>query len=263
MEFITKNQIILPKRKNIKGQNGRVLVIGGSKEYVGCVALAGIAALRAGADWVTVAAPENVAWAINALSADLITVKCDGGYFSKKHAAQIVKLSQKFDAVLIGNGLTTKKETCAFVQSIIKRIRKPLVIDADAIKVLKIQDVTNAIFTPHQKEFEMLLKNSNLNLENIQKNIGNNVILLKGVIDNIITKDRIYYNKTGNPGMTKAGTGDVLAGLCVGFLAQNKDLLQSAINAAYINGLAGDNLKKKKWYSYIASDLLYELREMI
>ena len=117
--------------------------------------------------------------------------------------------------------------------------------------------------TPHNKEFEIFLMNSEINEKTIkkisnekniqkksiliQKNLKkflnkNNVILLKGEVDAIISKDKIKYNKTGNAGMTKAGTGDVLAGLCVGFLAQSKDLFQSAVNAAYFNGLIGDIL---------------------
>ena len=262
MKFITKKQLFLPARKNIKGQNGKVLIIGGSKEYVGCLALAGVAALRCGADWVTVAAPKKVAWAINALSPDIVTKKFDCSYFSDKQSKAVIELSQHCDAVLIGNGIGLRKETQKFVRKVVRTVKKPIVIDADALKVLRISDGNNALFTPHAKEFEILLKNSNLTVKNVQKNLGKNIILLKGVIDTIITKDSIYYNKTGNPGMSKAGTGDVLAGLCVGFLAQNKDLVQSAINAAYINGLAGDTLKKKKWYSYIASDLLYELKRL-
>jgi NAD(P)H-hydrate epimerase len=131
------------------------------------------------------------------------------------------------------------------------------VIDGDALKFCSIQNVNNAILTPHRKEYEILLQNSKVKYP--KKIHSNNVIILKGPVDLIITKDKTYHNKTGNPGMSKAGTGDVLAGLCVGFLAQTKDILQSAINAAYINGALGDKLKKKKHYSYIASDLLREL----
>ena len=91
----------------------------------------------------------------------------------------------------------------------------------------------------------------------------NNIILLKGRIDIIISKDKILYNKTGNAGMTKGGTGDVLAGLCAGFLAQSKDLLQSSINAAYFNGLIGDILlKKKKGFTYLASDMVEEIKRL-
>jgi NAD(P)H-hydrate epimerase len=91
----------------------------------------------------------------------------------------------------------------------------------------------------------------------------NNVILLKGKIDIIISKDKVFFNKTGNAGMTKGGTGDVLAGLCAGFLSQSKDLLQSAINAAYFNGLIGNILlKKKKGFTYLASDMVDEIKRL-
>ena len=90
------------------------------------------------------------------------------------------------------------------------------------------------------------------------------MILLKGRIDSIISKDGIFYNKTGNAGMSKAGTGDVLAGLVAGFLAQGNDLQQSAVNAAYFNGLVGDILlKKKKGYSYLASDMVNEIKRVL
>lgn len=79
----------------------------------------------------------------------------------------------------------------------------------------------------------------------------------------MITNWKLYYNRTGNAGMTKGGTGDVLAGLCAGFLAQSKDMGQSAVNAAYFNGLIGDiMLKKKKGFTYLASDMADEIKRL-
>jgi len=265
MNYISKKDIKLPKRKKFskKGDNGRVLVVGGSKEYVGALALAGLAALRSGCDWVTVAAPEKVAWAVNCLSPDLVTAKLNGDYISSKHINEIRKLAKKHDVVLIGNGIGLKAETKQFLKRIIK-IKNLKVIDADALKQIRLQDVNNSILTPHQKEFEILLKNSKLNKNNFKKYLRNNIIVLKGLVDQIISKNKIHYNKTGNAGMSKAGTGDVLAGLTAGFLAQNKNLLQSAINAAYFNGLIGDILlKKKKGYTYLASDMVEEIKKIV
>ncbi|MDP6139052.1 MAG: NAD(P)H-hydrate dehydratase, partial [Candidatus Woesearchaeota archaeon] len=114
------------------------------------------------------------------------------------------------------------------------------------------------------KEFSILLKNSGLNENNFKKYLNNNVILLKGSTDVIISKNKVLFNKTGNEGMSKAGTGDVLAGLTAGFLAQSKDLQQSAINAAYFNGLIGDILmKKKKGFSFLASDMVEEIKKLV
>ena len=97
----------------------------------------------------------------------------------------------------------------------------------------------------------------------LQKNLRDNVIILKGPIDEIITKNRIFYNKTGNAGMTKAGTGDVLAGLAAGFYAQTKDKIKAAKMAAYYNGLIGDILlKKKKGFTYLASDMVAEIKRI-
>ena len=158
MKFISKKYIKLPKRKkdSKKGDNGRVLVIGGSKDYIGAVALAGLAALRSGCDWVTIAAPEKVAWAINAISPDLVTIKLKGDYFSLKHYSEIAKLAKKHDIVLLGNGLGLRKETKSFVKKIIKKINNPKVIDADGIKSLSLGDLENSIITPHIKELEIL-----------------------------------------------------------------------------------------------------------
>ncbi|HLC95858.1 MAG TPA: NAD(P)H-hydrate dehydratase [Candidatus Nanoarchaeia archaeon] len=260
MKYISQKDIVIPQRKadSHKGDNGKVLVIGGSADYGGAVALAGLAALRSGADWVTVAAPEKVGWVINTLSPDLVVKKCKGGDFCASRAADLLKFEKDFDAVLIGNGIGMHAQT--FVKKYVKETKKPIVIDADGIKSVRLQDCRNAILTPHHKEFEILLKNSDLHTNNFRKYLKNNIILLKGPIDEIITSRKSYYNKTGNAGMTKAGTGDVLAGLCVGFLGQGLSLEQSAINAAYFNGLAGDILlKKKKGFTYLASDLVTEI----
>lgn len=261
MQVISKKDIKLPKRssKSHKGDNGRVLVIGGSRDFVGAVALAGLAALRSGVDLSVVAAPEKAGWAVNALSSDLIVKKFKGDDFSVSNVKDILKMEKKFSAVLIGNGIGMK--SAGFVRKYVKETKKPLVIDADALKHIRLQDVRNAILTPHNREFEILLKNSKLNMGNYRKHLKNNVILLKGKVDEIVTVSKTYYNKTGNAGMTKGGTGDVLAGLCVGYLGQGLSLLQSAINAAYFTGLVGDILlKKKKGFTYLASDLVEEIK---
>ena len=261
MKYISKKDVKLPKRKKTskKGDSGRVLVIGGSKEYTGAVVLAGLAALRSGVDWVTVAAPEKVAWAINSLSSDLVTAKLEGDHISIKHYAQINKLIKKYNTILIGNGVGLRNTTKQLINKVIK-IDKNKVIDADALKSIRLQDVKNAILTPHHREFGILLENSKLNKKNFKKYIGNNIIILKGSIDVIISKDKSLFNKTGNAGMSKAGTGDVLAGLCAGFLGQDLSLQQSAVNAAYFNGLIGDILlKKKKGFTYLASDMVEEI----
>jgi len=264
MDYVTKKDIVIPKKKKTshKGDNGRVLIIGGSPDYVGALALAGIAALRSGVDWVTVAAPEKVGWAINTLSPDLVVKKVKGDYFSSKHVHMMLAMEKMYDVVLIGNGIGLKSKS--FVVNYVKKSKKKLVIDADALKFVSLSNVDNSILTPHKREFDILMKNSKLNKNNYQKKLKNNIILLKGPVDKIVSKTKIAYNKTGNPGLAKAGTGDVLAGLCAGFYAQGLSAIQAAKNAAYVNGVIGDlQLKKKKGYFFLASDLLDDIKRVV
>tara|TARA_Y100000310_G_scaffold330673_1_gene402726 strand:- start:1352 stop:2110 length:759 start_codon:yes stop_codon:yes gene_type:complete len=242
-----------------KGQNGKVLIIGGSKEYVGALALAGLACLRVGADYVLICAPQKVAWAINCLTPDLITKKFKGHYFTLSQAKEITKLAKDYDVILIGNGIGTKSDS--FVKQICK-IKKPKVIDADAIKACNLKKVENSILTPHQIEFEKLLKNSKLTKQSLIKHLQSNVILLKGHVDKIYSKKKVKENHTGNPGMTKAGTGDVLAGLAAGFLSQGHSLKDAAYHAAFYNGKLADALEKKQGYSYLASDIVNDIKRI-
>ncbi|MBI2176469.1 NAD(P)H-hydrate dehydratase [Candidatus Woesearchaeota archaeon] len=261
MRFITATDVKLKKRKpdSHKGENGRVLVVAGSIDYVGAAYLAGMAAFRSGVDAVVVAAPEKVAWAINCLSPDFITKKFRGDFFTAATAKEIVEMSKKFDVTLIGNGVGKSIETLKFAAAVCRKIESTKVIDADAISAVRMQEVQNAIFTPHHAEYDLLLRNSHCSEKRLQTVIGTNVILLKGRIDAIIAKGKTAYNRTGNAGMTVGGTGDVLAGLTAGILAQEKDLFKAAAAAAYVNGKAGDLLLREYGYGFTASDLLQEL----
>jgi len=176
MKFITKSQIRLPTRskESHKGDNGLVLVVGGSRDFVGAVALAGLAALRSGCDLVKIIAPEKVAWAINAYSPDLVTEKLKCDYFKLNHFKLIEQSMRKFDVLLIGNGIGLNKSTKQFCKKIIKNIKQFKVIDADAIKAVSTDDCENSIITPHSKELEYFLINSKINkstIKKIQKNL--------------------------------------------------------------------------------------------
>jgi hydroxyethylthiazole kinase-like uncharacterized protein yjeF len=286
MQTITKKDIKIPARKNDshKGDNGYVLAVGGSKEFTGAITLAGLAALRSGCDLVKIAAPEKAAWAIDAYSPDLITIKMKGDYVNSGYFSAVKNEMKKFDVLLIGSGLSLRKETKKFVKKIVKEVNKLKVIDADAIKSISMNECENSIITPHNRELGQFLINSNvkkilinkiINEKNTMKKSAlikkiiqkfldkNNIVLLKGETDTIISKNKIAFVKGGNAGMTKGGTGDVLAGLCAGFLAQSKDLLQSAINASYFNKKIGDILlKKKKGFGYLASDMAWEIKRI-
>lgn len=244
---MTIKRITNRKKNAHKGDSGRVLAIGGSEDYVGAIALAGIAALRAGCDVVTIAAPEKVAWAVNCLYPDLITKKLPGKYVEKNHLDVLRNLIKSSDVILLGNGIGMRTETKAFCHALMRRAAKKLkIIDADALKLLTLQEINNAILTPHAKELDILLRNSGLKKSDVQRHIENNVILLKGPADTIFSKNKIKKISGGNPGLAKAGTGDVLAGLCAGLLAQSKDVFSSAVAASQLSKKIGDFLLKKK-----------------
>ena len=254
-------------RKDHKGENGRVLVVGGSQNYVGAPALVALAALRTGVDIVTVCAPEKVAWAINTYTPDIITRKFPGDELHPTDCKEIIELSESHNVVVLGNGLGLKKE---FVLKLLRDIKKPFVLDADALKVISLDAVSNSVLTPHRREFELLYNNTErkipfnekdmeANIKNIQKYIGDNVILLKGQTDTIFTKHLRHVNRTGHNSMTVGGTGDILAGICAGYIAQTGRLFESAVQAAYVNGRLGEHMFKQRGYGYTAYDMVQEL----
>jgi len=245
-----------------KGQNGRVLIIGGSEDYPGAptfVGLSALATLRSGADLVTVAAPKNVAWAINCIAPDIITKKLPGKEFETKHVKTILNLAKTADVVVIGNGILLTPNHKRFMKTLIKKLNGtvPLVLDAGALHVVRLQDLDRCVLLPHGGELAKLLKNSSITEREIKKHIGTNVLVKKGYPNTeIISKNKRAINETGNAGMTHGGTGDVLAGIIAGLIGQGAGLFASASLATYVNGKAADLLYEKTRYGYIASDLV-------
>jgi len=257
-----------------KGDFGRLLVIGGSKRYTGAPALAALSALaslRAGVDIVLVAAPRRAADIVAKFSPNLITEPFDGDFFTGKHVKDVLKLSKGFDAISIGSGLGTEKETQKFVMKFIEKTRKPCVIDADAIKVLKKQRLgENFVLTPHAYEFYDIsgekpkydITNRVKVVEKFAKRI-NSTILLKGAIDIISDGKQTALNRTGNPYMTTGGTGDVLTGICGSLLAQKIPPFKAACASAYITGKAGDLAVKSKKQGLLATDIIESIPGVI
>lgn len=255
---------MMRKNNSHKGENGKLLVIAGSKDYTGAAYLAcssAVAALRTGTDLVTVATPEKVAWTINSLNPDLITAKLEGEYLSQKQEENLLKLIEYHDVLLIGPGIGANDSTLKLVKNISKT-KIPKVIDADAIKAVCLQELENTILTPHKGELDIFLKNSELEIEkyeDLKEHLESTVVLLKGKEDFIIFSEGVWVNKSGNPGMTSAGTGDVLAGICAGLLTQGFKAEESAFFSARIMGKIGDLLEEKYGFGFIASDFLSEI----
>lgn len=250
-----------------KGDFGKILTIGGCWRYTGAPYFTSMAALYAGADISIVAAPQRAADAIACMSPDLITLPLSGTMLSRKHVNDIMKLD--FDVSIIGNGIGLEKETQKAVLEFAKKTKKPAVIDADALRMIGKDSIReNFILTPHESEFHSIskIKFSDSTDMNQRANAAKNfacdfgcTVLLKGHTDIITDGEEIMMNKTGNPYMTKGGSGDILAGICGALLFRTRPL-EAAAAAAYISGLAGDEAARAHGSAMKSTDILDEIR---
>ena len=259
-----------------KGEFGRLLVIGGSKTFSGAPALAALAALRTGVDIATIAAPENTATAISAMSAALITLKLKGKHLSTNNMDVIKEQIDSATAVVLGPGLGLHEETKQAVKEIIEyteKTAKPLLLDADGLKAFgafKRKLGCPLVLTPHAREYEILTGNKLSNsLEEKIKQVKESAkelgatILLKGPVDVVSDGKCTKLNFTGNQGMTVGGTGDVLSGIVGGLLAMGADPFCASVAGAFVNGAAGDFVAMEKGFHMLPTDLLDWIPQVI
>ncbi len=248
-----------------KGNFGKLLVVGGSKEYTGTSSLVGLSALKAGCDLVYIAAPERAADISASFSPNFITYPFKGDFLTSKHFKEIQKIGS--DAIVFGNGLGEKS---ASLCKLMWKTKKYCVVDGDALKFLPSKLGKNFVLTPHAGEFSIITgKKIPVNLESrksLVKEYAKKLscaILLKGHIDIISDGSNVFLNKTGNPYMTKGGTGDVLAGICGAILTRGIEPYKAACLGAYISGAAGDLAAKKFGESMLATDVIEEIKNVI
>jgi hydroxyethylthiazole kinase-like uncharacterized protein yjeF len=279
-----------PKKESHKGDNGKVLVVGGGP-YIGAPALSGLATLRTGVDLVYIATPRRPARAITSfsplvvkpkrLAKDIAVVSPNLIVKELNHEEKLTSddvnivedFIKKIDTVVIGPGLGSEQSTKQAIRKIIiKSIadKKSMLIDADAIQVVgeNLETVKNSqtVITPHAGEFKELtgvklsnnLNERKKNVEKWAKKIGL-TILLKGPIDVISNGLDTKLNDIHNPGMTVGGTGDVLSGITGALLSKDVEPFNAARIAAFINGAAGNAAFKKRSYGLIATDIIEEI----
>jgi hydroxyethylthiazole kinase-like uncharacterized protein yjeF len=252
----------IPQRKGTehKGDFGRLLVIGGSKEYLGAPALVGKAAQRCGIDLVFTACPKYVAANMPKDPTDIIIPLNSENYLEQSDLDIIEKIN--FDAVVVGNGIGLNSETKSFVRELTRKLDKPTIIDADALKLIEPRHLRdNHIITPHAAEYKILFGESSATLQDNAKKTKATIVL-KGPVDVISNSLTTKINKTGNPGMTVGGTGDVLAGI-IGALATKTNLFDSACAGAFLSGLSGDLAADRVGYSLTALDVIEYIPDAI
>jgi hydroxyethylthiazole kinase-like uncharacterized protein yjeF len=256
-----------------KGEFGYVLIIGGGGVYSGSPIFNAVSALRAGADLTMIITNRRAADIAANFSPDIIARPLDRD-LNVKHIGKIISLSRKFDSLIIGGGLPRNNKTYKAIKELIKKIDLPIVIDAEAIRVVaedkEILKNKKVILTPHTEEFRILtgekvesnIKDRKEKVKKWAKKIGA-VILLKGNVDVISDGEEVFLNKTGTPFMTKGGFGDTLAGICGAMLARKINLIESARAAAFINGRAGEMAAEIYGEGLIASDIFEFIPKVI
>ncbi|WP_336330534.1 NAD(P)H-hydrate dehydratase [Haloarcula sp. CGMCC 1.2071] len=251
-----------------KGDNGEVLVVGGGP-YTGAPALSAQAALRAGADLVRVACPEVVAREIQSYSENLILRPFDGDHLAPPHVDSLAELAAEHDTLIVGPGLGDADATLEAVADLLSRFEGTAVVDADALSVVPdIETDAELVCTPHQGELrgmggetsEDWRERADL-VESFASEVGQ-TLLVKGPYDVVSDGERTRVGRTGNPGMTVGGTGDVLAGV-TGALACIQDPIDAAAIAAYAVGTVGDRVVDDRGYGLVATDLLDEIPSVL
>ncbi len=252
-----------------KGDAGRVLVIGGGP-YTGAPALAGQATLRAGADLVEVACPAPIADVIQGYTPDLIVTPLDGDRLVPELTDRLLDRAALADVVVIGPGLGNAEPTQRAVREFLRAADGRIVVDADALRVVpEIESHAELVCTPHQGELEAMGGPREADWDRRRDTVANyagelgHTLLVKGHYDVVSDGERSRVSRTGNPGMTVGGTGDVLAGVVAAMLAQKDDPVTGAAIAAYVNGRAGDAAAESRGDSLLASDLLDHLPSVI
>ena len=244
-----------------KGEFGEVLVVGGGP-YTGAPALAAQSALRAGADLAYVACPEAVAREVQGYSENLIVEALPGDRLAPGNVADLTERAADADCVVLGPGLGAHDRTLAAVKGFLEGFEGTAVVDADALRAVPdVETDATLLCTPHRGELRRMggetaddpAERAAL-VESFAADLGA-TLLVKGAQDVISDGERTRRNRTGNPGMTVGGTGDVLAGVC-GAMACVLDPPEAAAVAAYANGRAGDIAAEEQGHGLTATDLL-------
>jgi len=252
---ITQKQVasfLSPRpRDSHKGKFGTVAVIGGASGMVGAPLLAARAALKLGAGSVQVGMLAD-----NALSVDLLQPEL------MLHSAQTVLRLPKLDVLAIGCGLGHDDTAQKIFQDALK-LDTVLVLDADALNILALRpDLRTvlisrkgaSVITPHPGEAARLLSCSTVEVQAARTEAAlalakcfHSAVVLKGAHSLCVTRNgKMYVNKTGNPGMSSPGMGDVLTGMIAAFIAQGLNVDQALLLAVHLHGSAGDAMAKQK-----------------
>ncbi|RLL42137.1 NAD(P)H-hydrate dehydratase [Oceanobacillus piezotolerans] len=265
-------QSTMPRREpySHKGNHGRGLIVGGSTRMPGSISMSVKAALKAGAGLVTAGTSKEIFHTIVSYCPEAMCVPLPekDGYLTHSHTLKL----DKYNCVAVGIGLGRHNDTTELVKSLIKSAPCPIIIDADGLYHLK-NNLSNlkertypTIITPHPGEMAMLLDVTipeilqfPFHYSSVFAKAHNVFVILKGKHTIITAPDgRQYINNTGNQGLAKGGSGDVLTGIVLSMVMQKQELFQALCNACYLHGKAADLMIRDthSYYDLLATDVI-------
>ncbi len=229
---------------NWKNKYGHLLIIGGNKGMAGAIILSANSSLRSGCGLCSIYSEES--------NREIIQISLPEAIFVQTNTLDL----SKYSCLVAGPGMGLEMESKNKLYSILSSFNKPMVLDADALNIIAMENWqsslnNNCIVTPHVGEFDRLFGPSSNGFERLKKAIEFSSqfkihIILKGKFTAVISPDKkVFFNSTGNPGLAKGGSGDVLSGMLGSFLAQGYSILDACKLAVYIHGMAADIAKEK------------------
>ena len=255
-----------------KGKFGHALILGGSTGFSGAVILASKACLKSGAGLVTAIIPQEINEIFEASLPEAMSHPFNIKRFYDME--ELLDFINSKNAILIGPGLGTSNDATNFIYELLEKVKIPVVLDADALNIIANEDLNvlknldiPKIITPHPGEFSRLTKLSKEEIQNNRLETAKNfakeyncIVVLKGYRTVITDGKESYICPKGNDSLSKGGSGDVLGGIIVSFLAQKYTPIESSILGVYLHGLTGEICSEKYCSdSVIANDLIENL----
>lgn len=278
MQTIDKIPSLKPRQIDAhKGDFGKALIVAGSLGMSGAAALAGKSALKSGAGLVRIATPKSVLPIVAAIDPCYTTIPLpedSAGRISARAIAQILNAAAENNATAFGPGIGVSTDLRTTAASLIEQDGLNLIMDADGLNNLAAlgdwpeKAKANITLTPHPGEMKRLWpplirepipQDRQKQAVMLARRTGA-IVVLKGAGTVVTDGDKVYINKTGNPGMATAGSGDVLTGIITALTAQGLTALEAAILAVNVHGQAGDiAVKTKTQTSLTATDIIKSL----
>jgi ADP-dependent NAD(P)H-hydrate dehydratase / NAD(P)H-hydrate epimerase len=266
-----------------KFQSGSVLVVGGSTGLTGAVCMACEAAMRAGAGWTRAAVPASLNEIFEVKLTEVMSVPLPdrAGHLEEEAAGAVLEAAERADAVVLGPGMGREETTFSLAQELVERIEQPLLTDADGLNALAAAKLAPAarrstplVLTPHAGELARLLGIESRDVEarrlfsarEAAERCGA-VVVLKGDDTLVVAPGRpgaVAISRGGSPALATAGTGDVLSGVIVGFMARGLNAFEAACAGVYAHAQAGrDAARRLGAESVIAGDVIESLPSVL